>query len=55
MTLIPLTLPAGIYRNGTEFQASKRWQNASGGACHGGGRQSGDGGDGVVVIIYEVT
>lgn len=25
MALIPLQLPAGIYKNGTEFQASNRW------------------------------
>ena len=25
MALIPLQLPAGIYRNGTDFQASNRW------------------------------
>ena len=29
MTLIPLKLPAGIYRNGTEFEASNRWRDAS--------------------------
>jgi hypothetical protein len=25
MALIPLQLPAGIYRNGTEFQSANRW------------------------------
>ena len=29
MTLIPLKLPAGIYRNGTELEASNRWRDAS--------------------------
>jgi hypothetical protein len=29
MTLIPLKLPAGIYRNGTEFESSNRWRDAS--------------------------
>lgn len=29
MTLIPLKLPAGVYRNGTEFEASNRWRDAS--------------------------
>jgi len=29
MTLIPLKLPAGIYRNGTEFEASNRWRDAN--------------------------
>ena len=29
MALIPLKLPAGIYRNGTEFEASNRWRDAS--------------------------
>lgn len=29
MPLIPLTLPPGIYRNGTEYQASNRWHDAS--------------------------
>ena len=29
MTLIPLKLPEGVYRNGTEFEASNRWRDAS--------------------------
>lgn len=29
MALIPLKLPAGVYRNGTEFEASNRWRDAS--------------------------
>ena len=29
MTLIPLKLPAGVYRNGTDFEASNRWRDAS--------------------------
>lgn len=29
MPLIPLALPPGVYRNGTEFQASNRWRDAS--------------------------
>lgn len=29
MTLIPLKLPAGIYRNGTEFEASNRWRDGN--------------------------
>lgn len=29
MGLIPLALPPGVYRNGTEFQASNRWRDAS--------------------------
>ena len=29
MALIPLKLPAGVYRNGTDFEASNRWRDAS--------------------------
>ena len=29
MALLPLKLPAGVYRNGTEFEASNRWRDAS--------------------------
>lgn len=29
MPLVPLTLPAGVYRNGTEYQASNRWYDAN--------------------------
>lgn len=29
MPLIPLTIPPGIYRNGTEFQQSGRWRDAN--------------------------
>ena len=29
MPLIPLTLPPGQYRNGTDFQASNRWRDAN--------------------------
>lgn len=29
MALIPLKLPAGVYRNGTEFEASNRWYSSS--------------------------
>ena len=29
MTLLPLDLPAGFYRNGTEFDASNRWRDGS--------------------------
>ena len=29
MALIPLQLPPGLYRNGTEFEASNRWRDAS--------------------------
>jgi hypothetical protein len=29
MPLIPLDIPAGIYRNGTELQASGRWRDAN--------------------------
>ena len=25
MALLPLTLPPGVYRNGTDFQAAGRW------------------------------
>ena len=28
MALIPLQLPAGVYRNGTDFQASNRWRDS---------------------------
>ena len=27
MSLIPLQLPAGVYRNGTEFESSNRWRD----------------------------
>ena len=29
MALIPLDLPAGVYRNGTEFQAQGRWRDSN--------------------------
>ena len=29
MTLLPLDLPAGFYRNGTEYDASNRWRDGS--------------------------
>jgi hypothetical protein len=29
MALIPLTLPPGIHRNGTDFESSNRWRDAS--------------------------
>lgn len=29
MPLVPLQIPAGVYRNGTEYQASNRWYDAS--------------------------
>ncbi len=29
MPLVPLDLPAGFYRNGTEFEASNRWRDGS--------------------------
>ena len=29
MPLIPLNIPAGVYRNGTDFQGSGRWRDAS--------------------------
>ena len=29
MALVPLTLPPGIYRNGTEFQQSNRWRDGN--------------------------
>jgi len=29
MALIPLQIPPGQYRNGTDFQASNRWRDAS--------------------------
>ena len=29
MPLIPLAIPPGQYRNGTDFQASNRWRDAS--------------------------
>ena len=29
MALIPLDIPPGQYRNGTDFQASNRWRDAS--------------------------
>lgn len=29
MALLPITLPPGVYRNGTAFQASGRWRDAS--------------------------
>jgi hypothetical protein len=29
MALIPLNLPAGVYRNGTEYQQSNRWRDAN--------------------------
>ena len=29
MPLIPLQIPAGVYRNGTEFQGSNRWRDAN--------------------------
>ncbi len=29
MPLIPLNIPAGVYRNGTEYQAANRWRDAN--------------------------
>jgi len=29
MALMPLNIPPGVYRNGTEFQASNRWRDAN--------------------------
>ena len=29
MTLIPLTIPAGFYRNGTDLDAAGRWRDGS--------------------------
>lgn len=29
MALIPLTLPAGVYRNGTEYQSAGRWRDSN--------------------------
>ena len=29
MPLVPLAIPPGIYRNGTDYQASGRWRDAS--------------------------
>ena len=29
MPLIPLQIPAGVYRNGTDFQSSNRWRDAN--------------------------
>ena len=29
MPLVPIKLPAGFYRNGTEFEASNRWRDGS--------------------------
>ena len=29
MPLVPLKLPAGFYRNGTDFDASNRWRDGS--------------------------
>ena len=29
MPLIPLDIPAGIYRNGTDFQSNGRWRDAN--------------------------
>ena len=29
MPLIPLQIPAGVYRNGTDFQGSNRWRDAN--------------------------
>ncbi|MDX1399525.1 MAG: hypothetical protein R3204_13450, partial [Oceanospirillum sp.] len=29
MALVPLNIPPGVYRNGTEFQQSNRWRDAN--------------------------
>ena len=29
MALIPLQLPPGVHRNGTDFESSNRWRDAS--------------------------
>ena len=29
MALIPLQLPPGVYRNGTDFESSNRWRDAN--------------------------
>ena len=29
MALLPIKLPPGVYKNGTEFEQSNRWRDAS--------------------------
>jgi len=29
MTLVPLNIPAGVYRNGTDLQSQGRWRDAN--------------------------
>ena len=49
MPLVPLNIPAGVYRNGTDYQASNRWRDSNLVRWHenalrpvGGWRQRGD-------------
>lgn len=55
ITLTDLDASDGVYAQGSGGSATPTYGAGSGGACHGAGRLSGDGGDGVVYIIYEVT
>lgn len=55
LTLTDFDASSGVYQLSSGGSESPTFGAGSGGACHGSGRQSGDGGDGVVIIIYEVT
>lgn len=55
LTLTDFDASSGVYNASSGGSDTPVYGAGSGGACHNAGRQSGDGGDGVVIIIYEVT
>lgn len=55
LTLTDFDASDGVYNQGSGGSATPTYGAGSGGACHGAGRLSGNGGAGVVLIIYEVT
>ena len=55
LTLTDLDGSDGVYSQASGGSGTPVYGAGSGGACHNTGRLSGDGGDGVVFIIYEVT
>lgn len=55
LTLTDFDATAGVYSAASGGSDTPVYGAGSGGACHNAGRLSGDGGDGVVIVIYEVS
>lgn len=55
LTLTDFDASAGVYNASSGGSDTPTYGAGSGGACHNAGRASGNGGDGVVLVIYEVT